>query len=63
MARQKRSTTGRAAVPFYRGSACAEAARHLRLTVARYLAGRELFRTVTEAYEMLREEVAREAGK
>lgn len=51
-----RSTTGGAAVPYYRGTPVKEAAKHLRLTVTRFLAEREPFESVHRAMEILREE-------
>lgn len=53
-----RSTTGGPMVPEYLEAPWREAAKHLRLTVTRYLADRVLFRDVEEAMEMLRREVA-----
>ena len=49
-----RSTTGEAKVPYYRGSDRMEAAKHLRLTVTRYLTDRANFGEIEEAMEMLR---------
>jgi hypothetical protein len=40
MANRGRSTTGGPAVPYYPGTPHKEAARHLRLTVTRYIADR-----------------------
>ena len=56
-----RSTTGEAAVPYYRGSDRMEAAKHLRLVVARYIAGREPLSAVREAMTWLEEAAAKEA--
>ena len=59
-----RSTTGGPAVPYYRGSDIQEAAKHLRLTVTRFLADREPFATVEQAMSMLRDAVqAKRAGE
>lgn len=52
-----RSTTGEAKVPYYRGSDKIEAAKHLRLTVTRYLAERANFSEVEEAMDLLRDVV------
>ncbi len=52
--RRGRSTTGRAAVPYYPEAPHIEAAKHLRLMAARYIAGRALLREVEEAMVMLR---------
>lgn len=49
-----RSTTGRAAVPYYTRGAHIEAAMHLRLTVTRYLADRASLAEIEEAMAMLR---------
>lgn len=49
-----RSTTGEPKVPYYRGSERVEAAKHLRLTVTRYLAERANFSEVEEAMDILR---------
>ena len=49
-----RSTTGEAAVPYYVRGAHIEAAKHLRLTVTRYLAERASLRDIEEAMVMLR---------
>lgn len=53
----KRSTTGKAAVPYYPGSPTMEAAKHLRLTVTRYIASRATFGDVKEAFEILQKEL------
>lgn len=53
MGNRGRSTTGGPAVPYYPQSPHIEAARHLRLTVTRYLAGRESLGSVQEAMRML----------
>lgn len=45
-----RSTTGEAAVPYYVGSPITEAAKHLRLTVTRFLSERASEAEVDEAY-------------
>lgn len=59
-----RSTSGEARVPYYLQSPRIEAAKHLRLTVTRYLNERASFREVEEAMDMLRAEAApRPAGK
>lgn len=50
-----RSTTGEAAVPYYLGTPAQEAAKHLRLTVTRYLADRASLREIEEAMAMLRD--------
>jgi hypothetical protein len=47
-----RSTTGKAAVPYYAGSPQREAAKHLRLTVSRFLAERASESEVDEAVRM-----------
>lgn len=47
-----RSTTGEASVPYYVESAPREAAKHLRLTAARYLAERATAGEVDEAIRM-----------
>ena len=64
MTRDKRSTTGGPAVPYYHRGAHMEAARHLRLTVTRYIAERATLAEVEEAMVMLRAAapVAGEAG-
>lgn len=49
-----RSTSGEAKVPYYPQAPHIEAAKHLRLTVTRYIAGRALLREVEEAMVMLR---------
>lgn len=49
-----RSTTGEAKVPYYRQADHVEAAKHLRLTVTRYIADRAALREVEEAMVMLR---------
>lgn len=49
-----RSTTGEPAVPYYVQAPHIEAAKHLRLTVTRYLADRASLRDVEEAWTMLR---------
>jgi hypothetical protein len=49
-----RSTTGEARVPYYRQADHIEAAKHLRLTVTRYIADRAALREVEEAMVMLR---------
>jgi len=49
-----RSTTGDAKVPaHYPMDPVTEAAKHLRLSLTRYIAGREPFATVREAFEIL----------
>lgn len=53
-----RSTTGDAAVPYYVRSPRVEAAKHLRLTVARYIADRASLSDVEEAMAMLRQAAA-----
>lgn len=52
-----RSTTGEAAVPYYRGTDAQEAAKHLRLTVTRFLADRANFSEIEEAMDILRDAV------
>jgi len=47
-----RSTTGEAAVPYYRSTPAKEAAKHLRLTVTRYLADRASLAEVNEAWAL-----------
>lgn len=49
-----RSTTGEAQVPYYPGKPHIDAAKHLRLTVGRYINDRALLRDVEEAMEILR---------
>lgn len=50
-----RSTTGKAAVPYYPARPEVEAAKYLRLTVTRYISDRASLREVEEAMTMLRE--------
>lgn len=50
-----RSTTGEAKVPYYRQADHIETAKHLRLTVTRYLSGRAAFHEVEEAMSMFRD--------
>lgn len=50
-----RSTTGDAKVPYYRESDVREAAKYLRLTVTRYLAGRALMSDIDVAVMLLRQ--------
>jgi hypothetical protein len=52
-----RSTTGEPTVPYYLGTPAQEAAKHLRLTVSRYLAARASFSEIEKAMDMLREAV------
>lgn len=54
MSNRGRSTTGEAAVPYYLGTPVTEAAKHLRLTLTRFLADRASFKDVHEAMEILR---------
>lgn len=63
MSNAGRSTTGQAKVPYYRQNDRIEAAKHLRLTVTRYLAGREALSTVREAMQMLEDAAAKEASR
>ena len=63
MSNKGRSTTGEPQVPYYRQSDRIEAAKHLRLTVTRYLAGREPIDSVREAMKLLEDAVAKEASK
>lgn len=49
-----RSTTGEAAVPYYRGTVTQEAAKHLRLTCTRYLADRASFADIERAMDEMR---------
>ena len=63
MSNAGRSTTGEAKVPYYRQNDRIEAAKHLRLTVTRYLAGREPLSAVQEAMKMLEDAAAKEASK
>lgn len=49
-----RSTTGEAKVPYYRQADHIEAAKHLRLTVTRYINDRALLSEIEEAMVMLR---------
>lgn len=53
MSNRGRSTTGRAAVPYYPRSQHIEAAKHLRLTVTRYIADRASLADIQEAMAML----------
>jgi hypothetical protein len=62
MGNEGRSTTGGPKVPYYRGSGRVEAAKHLRLTVTRYLADRASLKDVREAMSML-ETAHSEEGK
>ena len=55
-----RSTTGEAAVPYYRSTPDKEAAKHLRLIVGRYLRDCATFREVAEAWQMFTHEVNRD---
>jgi hypothetical protein len=48
-----RSTTGGPKVPYYPRGAHIEAAKHLRLTVTRYLADRASLKDIREAMVML----------
>ncbi len=48
-----RSTTGDAAVPYYVQAPHIEAAKHLRLTVTRYIADRASLDDIREAMAML----------
>lgn len=59
-----RSTTGEPKVPYYIQSQHIEAAKHLRLTVTRYISERASLREIEEAMSMLRSEapVQGEAG-
>lgn len=59
-----RSTTGEPQVPYYRQAPHIEAAKHLRLTVTRYINDRASLADVEEAMVMLRAEapVAGERG-
>ena len=54
MSNRGRSTTGSAAVPYYVRIPTEEAARHLRLTVTRYLAERANIGDIEEAMEILK---------
>jgi hypothetical protein len=58
---QGRSTTGGPKVPYYRQSDRVEAAKHLRLTVTRYLGERATLSEIKEAMSML--EAAHNEGK
>lgn len=53
MTNSGRSTTGKAAVPYYLSTPAKEAAKHLRLTVTRYLADRATLDDIHEAVAML----------
>lgn len=53
MGNRGRSTTGRAAVPYQPRAPHIEAAKHLRLTVTRYIADRASLNEVKEAMSML----------
>jgi hypothetical protein len=55
-----RSTTGDVQVPYYVQSPRIEAARHLRLTVTRYLADRASLSDVEDAMTLLRQAAASE---
>lgn len=59
-----RSTTGEPNVPYYIQSPHIEAAKHLRLTVTRYISDRASLREIEEAMSMLRaaHAVGAEAG-
>ena len=57
-----RSTTGEAAVPYYIGSPQKEAAKHLRLTAARFLDDRATVSDVDEAVKVWAEATRKEAG-
>jgi len=50
-----RSTTGEPRVPYYVQAPHIEAAKHLRLTVTRYIKDRALFREIEDALDMLRD--------
>lgn len=63
MSNRGRSTTGEAAVPYYRGSDRIEAAKHLRLTTTRYIADRATLDDIREAMTMLVEAIAKERGQ
>ena len=53
MSNRGRSTTGDAAVPHYHRGARIEAAKHLRLTVTRYIADRASLDDIREAMTFL----------
>ena len=53
MSNAGRSTTGAPKVPYYTRGAHIEAAKHLRLTVTRYLADRASLKDIQEAMAML----------
>lgn len=53
MSGSRRSTTGGPKVPYYPQSAHIEAAKYLRLTATRYIAGRATLNDVQEAMAML----------
>jgi len=53
MSNRGRSTAGDAAVPYYRSTPHIEAAKHLRLTVTRYIADRASLADVQEAMSWL----------
>lgn len=55
MGNRGRSTTGRAAVPYQPRAPHIEAAKHLRLTVTRYINDRASLRDIEEAMVMLRQ--------
>ena len=62
MSNRGRSTTGEAAVPYYRGTPLQEAVKHLRLTCTRYLADRASLEDIDEAMAMVRAEATRDRG-
>lgn len=53
MGNRGRSTTGEAAVPYYVQGRRIEAAKHLRLTVSRYISDRASLDDIREALAML----------
>lgn len=54
MSNEGRSTTGGPKVPYYMRAPHIEAAKHLRLTVNRYINERASLREIEEAMDMLR---------
>ena len=63
MSNRGRSTTGEAAVPYYRGTPLHEAAKYLRLVVDRFLKERATIDEVHEAIRMFEHEDVKQAIK
>lgn len=55
MSNRGRSTTGEAAVPYYRGTEVQEAVKHLRLTATRFLSDRASLTDIEQAMVLLRQ--------